>query len=825
MDAELGKNEALPPGDEKRMTSEEVREYEDFLTQAEALAIILPRLLQQVRIVQYEPRIQKQLQEVFAIIQSREALLEEMELARATILQGSARRNRPIPPSEIAQLVPIATLAWMLREKLSFRPELTEAQREALLRNLKAQRESEAAYKGKTEETGKNLEDAALEADKARKRAGSERVAQGLPGAELILDTPDISIAMWERLLLEGGSREKVRYAKELREGIALFEQDFLKLRAYDEFEAQAKRKLQENILKNKGIGYWFELLKIPGKDVATTTPGEFQQVFDEVMTRTKGEFEKIATAEDAAACAELLTLLREMERGKSIDEKRLRELLASYTRLQQQAGALLAALQRWQIAENVDRVGGAGDANMLEQVTRVGEKGALGHLRELAPYGIFRLRSYRDEDGRLILLAPAADTSQFKTQLTEGAKAYLTMEAAILIPLLHRMAMRIPLLGRVFRPWYVRLGVPIALAEVSMAGADAGARGVRMEQAVDAIEQCVKSLDASKGRFSSAEAKKVGDSLFEHLLIAMQAAEGAHPGTPRQDIALEAHIYTNQILTALGYPPYHEISPTVMPDKAARTLSPEVRQYLAVKESERAGIQRETRERIEALRSKVAAARRGRTAPTEKPRSPVDVILQDEVLPPVFDKEKLQRILADASQAPEFHRKGGKMEQALQGFGETEKEQTGVIFDLAGDAYFIAKRLRQLDYKYRKGKRGDIHDDIPKDELGPVEEEVAHLIHEVPLVHILAAARYLESHEPTNEEIANVWYREGYPKGVFQNFLGMQRRAVDTEINRRFGNPGNRTGLGKKFLQDWVDLWDYARYYVPEEKKTEEEK
>jgi len=91
--------------------------------------------------------------------------------------------------------------------------------------------------------------------------------------------------------------------------------------------------------------------------------------------------------------------------------------------------------------------------------------------------------------------------------------------------------------------------------------------------------------------------------------------------------------------------------------------------------------------------------------------------------------------------------------------------------------------------------------------------------------VHILAAARYLESHEPTNEEIANVWYREGYPKGVFQNFLGMQRRAVDTEINRRFGNPGNRTGLGKKFLQDWVDLWDYARYYVPEEKKTEEEK
>ncbi len=813
VEGELQKNEKLRAEDDRRLKSGEREQYEDFLTQAEADAIILPRLLQQARVVQYSPEMQKQLREVYDVIGSRENLIENMELARATILRGSLRRNEPLHPSEIAELVPIATVAWMLREKLSFRAELTTEQKRSLLNQVRAQPDAEEAYKRKTKEAGAAFEETGREADAERRKEGAERVTQGLPGAELILDAPELSIAVWERLLIDGGPKEKIRHARQFREGVTKFQKDFLERQAYEEFKKDAEGQMAKDIGKNEFARKILQFFWFLGGDAVDervlTDPKEFQNVFEKVMSTTKEKFEEIGKAKEAAECPELLLLLEEMEKGEQIDESRLGNLLGSYATLQRQSGTLLSALQRWQVVENVDRVGGKGNANMLDQVTRIGDKNFGASLRDLAPYGVFRTRSYRDEEGRLILLAPAPDSSQ----LTEGVKSYITLEAAILAPILHRMMTRVPLLGRVFRPWYVRLGVPIALAEVSRAGAKGGADSLTMKNAIDAVEQSVQNLEASKGGMSGEAVKKVGDSLFEHLLIAMQAAEGDHPGIPRQDIALEAHIYTNQILTALGYPPYHNISPTVLPSEVRDDMSPEVQEYVAVKVNERMGITAEARAQREKLRAKINASEHGQSAPTKTPESRVDQLLRDEKLPPVFSKEEMERILIEAARAPEFREKG-KMENALKALGETEEEQTQAVFALAGDAYFTLKRLRQLDYKYRKGRSGNIRNSIPKEELAPVEKDVKRLVREVPVMHVLAASKYLEDHEPGNSDIAKNWYREDYPSGFFGNFLGIAKGSVDSEIEKRFGTTGNRTGVGEKFLQDFADLWYYSEVF-----------
>ena len=548
------------------------------------------------------------------------------------------------------------------------------------------------------------------------------------------------------------------------------------------------------------------------------TDPKDFQTVFEKVMNKTKEKFEELRSVKEAAKCPELLSLLEKMEKGEQVDEDRLRDLLGSYATLQRKAGTLLSALQRWQVAENVDRVGGKGDPNMLDQVTRIGEKTFGATLRDLAPYGVFRTRSYRAEDGRLILLAPAPDTSKLTTQLKEGGKAYLTLEAAILLPILHRMAMRVPLLGRVFRPWYVRLGVPVALAEASLAGAEGGARVLTMSNAIDAVEQSVNTLEVSEGGLSPETAKEIGNMLFEHLLIAMQAAEGTHPGTPRQDLTLEAHIYTNQILTALGYPPYHEISPSVLPGKIDQDMSPEMQQYLTVKLDERAGITKETRDDLQKLYAKIKASQRGASAPTEIQESPVDQLIREEKLPPIFSREKLERILLEAAHSPEFREKG-KMEKALKALGETEEEQTQAVFALAGDTFFILSRLQLLDFEYRDGERGNIRNKIPSEKLDPLEKEVKRLVKKVPLTHILATIKYLENHEPSNKEIAKIWYRKEYPSGFLGNFLGMAKRGVDNDIDKRFGTTGNRSGLGEKFLRDYADLWYYSKVFLEDTK------
>ncbi len=823
VEKELLKHKALSKEDPKRLTEAEEQLYEEYLTQADALAIILPRLFQQARLVQYHPKIQEQLQDVFEIIHDRERLIEEIERARATVLLGSEHRGRPLRPEEIQELTPIATTAWILREKLSIRPELSVPQKEALQKLVASLPAAEESYKNKTNAIGDEFKDTQKVADKERKTAGAERMTQGLPKAELVLDAPEISIDVWRKLLTQGGALEKKRAAKQLGEGIQEFEQDFLKLKAYEEFKEEAHAALKEHIQKNKDIRYWIDLLDrrgaipIPGADVAKeralTSPKEFQNIFDEVTSKVRGSFESIATSNDAKLTGELLQLLKRMEGGEIVDPQALNTCLDAYLRIQRHAGTLLASIQRWQVVENAGRVGAMRGPNMLDQVTRVGGKTLLYHLRQAAPYGIFRTRSYQDEDGRFILLESATpENLGWQYQLKEGGKAYLTLQAAILTPILHRMAMRIPLLGpRVFGRWYVRLGIPSVLGALSQVGAKEGAAEVRVRQALDAVENSFIRLEQSPGTLPPTTVRNEANSVFEHLLIILQASEGTSPNAPKQDLALEAHLYTNQLLMALDYPPYHEIGAEVIPSAKAG-MSPEVREYLAVHVKERQGVNSDTHTKLETLQTTIRGS-------SDEPS--VDLFLYTGKFPENVRKESILKALKDARRSTEFEKVA--LEEGRTALGTNDAARKEKAFQYAGETYLTLKKLRYIEYETRRklGAKYFGRQSVNPEEtmklgthsftLPSTENEIRRLVDLSPR-SVVTIARVLEdSAALSNADIAKHWYKEAYPTGRVARFLG-GKKQVDQEIDKRFGAEGNRTGMGEKFLEEWVSLLEYSK-------------
>src|SRR3989338_1974197 len=222
---------------------------------------------------------------------------------------------------------------------------------------------AEAGYGKATEQVGQTLRQANNVAEIKRREAGAERITQGLPGAEFVLDTPERDIAVWRRLLVEGGEQEKMRAAYQLRERVQRFSADFLQQKAYQQFEKDARGRMEYYKLKNDASWqkYWFGLLGLG--DRATTTHGEFDHVFAEVTEKMKQRFDQITT---------LTQVLEQMGNGQYIDGGTLDAVLNDYASLQKRTGALIADIQRWQVAENVGIVGNPaeGRPNELTQLT-----------------------------------------------------------------------------------------------------------------------------------------------------------------------------------------------------------------------------------------------------------------------------------------------------------------------------------------------------------------------------------------------------------------------------------------------------------------------
>jgi hypothetical protein len=286
----------------------------------------------------------------------------------------------------------------------------------------------------------------------------------------------------------------------------------------------------------------------------------------------------------------------------------------------------------------------------------------------------------------------------------------------------------------------------------------------------------------------------------------------------------LEAHLYTNELLTALGYPPYHELGPTqrvtslnafrTQEEKKGHKLSPEMETYLDIHEKARSGVNTKTRDRLSDLQGVIELEQGGKAnaKTSEKPK----LTLAEKLLGGDRDwlvidgKQDTERALLSASRMPEFHEQGKAFDQTLNGFGKTSEEQRQKVFELAGEASTVLRTLRQIDAKYGKKR-----DQIPTNVFENVDERVKGLM-KLSINEIMTIARFLETldaeKQPTNPEIATNWYQEEYPTGMKAWFSG-----IDKHIQRQFGMPGQRTGLGEKFVQDWVDLRDYAKYFLPD--------
>ncbi len=586
---------------------------------------------------------------------------------------------------------------------------------------------------------------------------------------------------------------------------------------------------MEEYKAANNGtaLAQWFEFLGWEGvRDRVINTPEAFDQVFEEVMKRMRSAFEEIGKMAEAGDTATLITQLQRVEEGQEVDNQQLENLLNGYSRIQRRAGELIASLQRWQIGANVGVIDNPafGRANMLEQVTRVGDQTLVGFLREHSPYGVLRHRSYYDQrTGRMVLVTPTPTPAQrgIAGNALEIAKIPLYAVPTALI--FRSLVTRVPMLGRPL----ARVGIPILLAEASLAGAEALARITVNARALQATEASLETLRANAGRMTVQQARAESAVLFTNLVVLLHTARtDTEPGSPDAVLSMEAHLYTNQIMMALGYPPVHELNSATYPADAASipgTVSPELREFLQVRFGD---IQRR-RERTEQQRKELAALRQQieepppaapqQPAPPQAPppapapaNDPVSRVMRGEMpeMPlNTANKPTIRRNIMDAARSNDF-----RWQERINAFSENPDERRAKVLEFAGKVFQTCMKLdlvgayfrRQLGHQPR-------HDEIPMFEIASDRSiscsfaDVIGQMREVQqgrsVADIAAVVRYLEENPPTNEELMRYWVGSEYTTGRYQELQ-------DKMLANRFGTPGARRGMAEsQFLAQWLEV------------------
>lgn len=929
---ELARQERLLDTDKRKITPKERQRYEDLITEVETWSLTLPALLKQARIVQYDPEVQSRLNEMFTLIAEREDFINQLEVTRFIILKNSSLndfspRDERVP-TEFYRLAAIATVGWMLRQKMDFHPWLLErdglgrlehkAEKDTFTDHLKTFVALEAeggwevdkaqglgefilgkwpklkndknndeafanfflqkrvkvngvletnpkrqlkpkdtvtvitVFERKTEAAGAGIEGARKQADDTFNREKAERVTQGFPGVQNLAYPSEGPIGIWKKLLFEyGGPKEKKRYARQFGESIKDFQKDFLERGALEDFRKTAleekDRVIKDNdrarflidtvLFMRKLLGESGEQIGDTAKNAFTTSDEEFNQVFNSVMEKLTKEFDGITTDENKRVCAELAAELAKIEKGEDVDMKHVADLADQYGKIYSKTGSMLTAFQAWQIRENVGRVGGTGRANNLDLVTRSDNKSTFQSLRSLAPYGVFQPRSYRDEQGRIILLQtpPTPENSDLMRNLKESGKLALSLDAVIGTGILYGWAVKKPILGFLLSRWYIKfpavIGVPVAAAELSIAGAKGLALNKVKMDAVERMERTLVKLGAVEGKplLPPEMAKNEAIQLYKEMFIILSAAEDKDGREVDHDLSMEAHVFVNQLMMGIGYPPYHELSTPLVPD--SEKLSPESRNYVRTKVNDRKGVDAATRKKLSDLSSSVEGGRvDDRTGQVEKAPDPVEVLLSGKypegIIDGWFSGERevniMKKHLNTAAHDALFEKKGGKMEQALEALAKREdlpvKE---AVYKAAGSAWLHWRRMDSLSAHFAKSRfQFDLRNEIPKSRMHSpgkmftetafsrdmVEKNMAADFKSYTPIEIMAISRFLEANPPTNDEILQYWLLQSRPSF---DFMG----STDEVINRNFGKPENRTGMGENYLKDWAYIMGYMKH------------
>ena len=849
---ELQKQFLLPGGDPRKMSVEERKQYEDMLTQVESWAILLPHMLQEARVVQYQPEVQERLKEVFDLVHDRDRFIQLLERQRLMVLKGSNRNPHspfdPQMPREFLELASVATVSWMIRERLGTHADLLDPGRKAELKEYleaaKALRTGEPAFGEKTTKVGEGVEKLRTGTQAARQQEGPERVTQNFPGAERIAYGPENSMAVWNRLLKEGGTAEKQRYARQLREAIGEFRRDFIDKKALKDFLKDAESKKDAASRGNSMYLFWFKLIgRSLGETVGerlVTTPEEFDALYKKIVEKMSVEFDQIATPEHKQLCDDLASVLSAMEKGEKADDLRLQELLTKYTRMHEKIATVLVALQHWQVAENVGRVGGNNAPNNLEQGTRIGNTSVFQSLNDMAPYGILQRRSYVDPQGRLILLDPpkTPERSGAGRNIVESGKAALILDAAIATGVLQGWAMKQPLLGFLLNRWYLRLAPPLAAAAATIQISNLPAGITVQNAAIERMDASIDRLSAKGGkRLNRLQAQEESEKLYRDLVLVLHAATHARPDRPKAELSLEAHVFLNQLLASLGYPPFHE-RPSGLPMKPDEKTSPEVKNYLSIMSTEK-GLDTRTRLQLDDLRLTLEGSKANPvTGEPERREEPLQALLSGkypvDALKTSFHVDdrnisEMRRHLIDAAHDPSFVREGGKMQKTLQALSERKKMPVAQIaYSVAGQLWLDWLRMDALTAHFLKYPKFqfDLRDKIPlKEEFAPgrmlkgkafhreeVEESMKKVFADLSPLEVLAIGAYLESYPPDNEQVLKYWLQQERPS--FDVF-----GSTDKTIDKTFGSPQKRGGLGNDFFGHWANVMGYETIRREEKK------
>ncbi len=935
VEKELNRQREIPTGDSRRMPEEDIAAWERMLTEVETWAIAVPNLLQQSRVVQYDPAVNAQLWSVFDVVHTRDQMLNAIDLLRFRALKGSDKNSfspfeQAVPP-EFYELSVIATTQWLIRESIRIHPLLLDQGRKADLKvhldalqmlqdtelegtwdvdgaepdlhldafirskfdaaffreNIAEQRNRNAilknlfaegrvrvnsavekempsrvlkkgdtvtvvtSFSSATERVGTNVNATKIITSEKREQLNAERVTQNLPAAAEFAFHVQDSMHAWFRLLSEvGGTADRKRYARNLGEDVERFRLEILEKEAFEQFKSEAENTLKDSQADNEKARKLLRFFTwFLGKDTdivsdrLTTSPAELKQVYDEVMPKVESAFDEVGSAENRTIISNLQKILKEAEEGNTVDEKALDDALRAYGALVLKAGRSMLAVQAWQTSENVQRVGGMGDTNNLDLVTRVGNKSFTQWAADFSPYGFAKTLSFRDSEGRIVIVDAGPSFSERSwSHIWEMGKfgvqhAALSLVLTHILTKMHYLVLLVPGLHAIVKALGVRLAVVasgVGNASLASLGAWGVARYERIKAAGRQVDEAVTALIALKKnekKLSPIEqialATTIGQKLRSELTVLLSAAEG---GTDmRSDLWFEAHLYSNQILMAIGYPPLAELDAsgnlsevTSVQDLRTRVneqgydakISPELALYIEVKgldaqlkrdQAKMDDLRQRREEVVIETEAKLADLKEG----TAKPKkSNVRRIIDEEDYPSTKDSALQSTMLLDAAHSRD-------MDKHYTQWTTTDAQRNDLIrhacLTILFDHAMKTELQSNVHYKGKPGYkwigwipgphqyipdeyRGDQRHILTEEKKKEWNQKSRDLVR-VPIPKVLAAARLLEEHPPSASKI--------------EELIGAQNAKTVEKL-------AGGSAMSKEFIHRFTLLRQYADKYAP---------
>ncbi|MSR68121.1 hypothetical protein EXS65_04870 [Candidatus Peribacteria bacterium] len=844
----LDEQKKLSDSDTGKMSDEDIGKREAYLTEVTSWTVLIPQLLRVTRGIQFQPAVQERMDALSTLLVEQFDAGENMERNRAGIVSRSDFDNAILARFTMRELSYIATYEWL---KINApRPNQRVMEEPGMLRehlvSIGILREQEKDYSKRIVETGKGEETLRKKVDTLRVLQGMERVQQGYPGAEYVLDMPEASLEVWKKLLLQGGQNEKKRSAKQLHQGVRQFQHDFLEERALMEFRKRvqdivSKAKLENDVAKRKSI--LDKIIPIIGDDLEerlTTNPEEFDAWYEKTMTKVSQAFSEISSPEHKKICAELDVALEAMEQGKEVDSAVVARLLDSYFGIRARNRSIMSKVMNWQIAETALLPGGRGPQNAVEkksdQLTRTDGQSGIERVRRLAPYGAFQTRGYTTSEGRFVLLPPAGGVFNGRSVGSNAVEALkFGAEGA---------AVGVALYGFIRTTGFLSMipgsrlvagpAVSIVLAEGSMAVLKGAAQQETISREVANMNAVLKDLTALqrgedlRGRKLSPDlvrqfATKAALQMQASMRTILQAAQASvNPLVSEREKAkpdalhdLEAHVYANQLMNAFGFPGYHRLDPNFKIPENRTRLSPEAKTYVDVQQS---GTKESARLQLQQLQLSLERAKidPGQERPRER-KSRSQQLIDGDVAPVAAYADAVDE-LVKTTKSPELRREYEKYEALLREENKREEALSvaGRVFDLQSRLAVVRRDIDhptalQRMWRSAWGTTVDYVDVAGKTQFEAMKKE-ARVLADIPMKDVLSLSVYLNASPPSNDQIAR-WY-----KGQ-----GLSRAVVE----RYFGPEGKRNNMTIRFLSEWETIRRFADQYEPKvpagsEKKKE---